>query len=229
MARDFSLGQRLVLWLSTNLVGRLLRLVFATCRVEYLNPEAVERHLQGQVPGIGVTWHRGAIFFLYFLGPYRPAIMVSRSKDGEFLARYIALNGGVPVRGSSSRGGRQALREMCDLLAKGEVLYGATVADGPRGPIYQAKAGMIMLAMHAGLPLFPLMWSADRVWVFPKAWDHTIIPKPFAKVKIMVGRELRYPRHLSHQEMEDARLELETELNRIRDEVDQLCGYKEPA
>lgn len=223
----FSLGQRLLFWLSTNLAGRLLGLLMRTCRVEILSPREEQLYLKEGHPAIAATWHRGAIFFLYFFGRLRPAIMVSRSKDGEFLARFIAHYGGVPVRGSSSKGGGLALKTMVDMVKSGQVRFAATVADGPRGPRYQAKPGMILLAMQTGLPLLPIMWSADRAWVLKKTWDHTIIPKPFAKVKIVCGRELRYPAHLDKEEMEAARQELERELNRLKDELDGLCGLRE--
>ncbi|MFH1033720.1 MAG: lysophospholipid acyltransferase family protein [Pseudomonadota bacterium] len=227
--RRFSLGQRLLFWLSTNLAGRLAGLMMRTCRVEILSPREEQKYLKEDNTAIAATWHRGAIFFLYFLGPLRPAIMVSRSKDGEFLARFIELYGGLPVRGSSSKGGGAALRTMAEMVQSGQARFAATVADGPRGPRYQAKAGMILLAMRTGLPLLPVMWSADRAWVLKNTWDHTMIPKPFAKVKVMAGRERHYPPHLGKEEMEAARLELEQELNRIKDELDRICGFAEPA
>lgn len=224
----YSRWQRLQFWLVTNLAGRCLRLLFRTCRVTIHPQDRVERHLVRREPAIGVTWHRGAVFFLYYLGPYRPAIMVSRSKDGEFLARFLELMGAVPVRGSSSKGGREALREMVEMIHQGRVDFGATVADGPRGPRYQAKSGMILLASLTGLPLLPIMWSADRVWTFTKAWDRTIIPKPFARVQVEVGRELRYPKGMHKEQMEAARLELEQELNLLRIDLDRRCGYQPP-
>ncbi len=224
----YSRWQRFQFWLVTNLAGRGLRLLLGTCRVTIHPPERVERHLVGREPAIAVTWHRGAVFFLYLLGPYRPAIMVSRSKDGEFLARFLEMMGAVPVRGSSSKGGREALREMVEMIHQGQVDFGATVADGPRGPRYQAKSGMILLASLTGLPLLPIMWSADRVWTFRKAWDHTIIPKPFARVQVEVGRELHYPKVMHKDDLEAARLELEQELNRLRLDLDQRSGYQPP-
>ncbi|CAO0824663.1 Kdo2-lipid IVA 3' secondary acyltransferase [Desulfarculales bacterium] len=225
----FSLRQRLLFWLSTNLASRLVGLLLSTCRVEILSPREEQLYLLEKNPLIAATWHRGAIFLLHFFGHLRPAIMVSRSKDGEFLARFIELYGGRPVRGSSSKGGGAALRTMAEMVASGQTRFAATVADGPRGPRYQAKPGMILLAMRTGLPLLPVMWSADRVWVLKKTWDHTMIPKPFAKVRLMAGRELRYPEHLDKEGMEAARLELEQKLNRLKDELDQLCGFVEPA
>lgn len=221
--------QRLKFGLITGLAGAILRAWFGTCRSQVLSSEAYDKYIVQGRSAIGVTWHRGAIFFLYYTGFLKPAIMISRSKDGDLLARFTAGMGGVPVRGSSSRGGLAALREMAEYLQGGRPRYAATVADGPRGPRYEAKKGMIALAMKTGLPLLPIMWSANRQWVFKKSWDHTILPKPFARVYLKAGRELFYPPAMSPEELEVARRELEDELNRLKDELDSLTGYSEPA
>ena len=225
----YSRWERCKFWLVSQLAARLLRTLFRTCRNEILRPDLVEKYFERGRPGIGVTWHRGAIYALYFFGPKRPAIMISRSRDGEYLARYLAIMGGVPIRGSSSRGGAGALKAMAEYLKKDRGRYAATVADGPQGPRYRAKKGMIALAMQTGLPLVPLMWSARRVWVLGKTWDRTMIPKPFAKVVLTAGREFYYPPDLKGPEMEAARQELEDELNRIKDELDAITGYQDPA
>jgi lysophospholipid acyltransferase (LPLAT)-like uncharacterized protein len=227
-AKQPTLGQRIKFWLVADLGARLFKLLFATCRVKVLTPEADRRLLSGQWSVIGATWHRAAVFFLYYYGRLGPAIMISRSKDGELLARYLKVMGGVPVRGSSSKGGGEALREMEDMIKSGRVTQAATVADGPRGPRYLAKPGMILLAMRTGRPLLPLMWSCDRAWVFGRSWDRTMIPKPFSTVVMVYGRELYYPPDLDKEGLEAARLELEGELNRLRVQVDELCGHHDP-
>ncbi|MCF8031596.1 MAG: lysophospholipid acyltransferase family protein [Desulfarculaceae bacterium] len=221
--------ERFKFWLASQVAARLLRLLFRTCRNRILRPDLVEKFFDAGKPGIGVTWHRGAIYFLYFFGAQHPAIMISRSRDGEYLARYLKIMGGVPVRGSSSRGGLAALKEMADYLRDHPDGYAATVADGPRGPSCRAKKGMIALAARTGLPLVPMMWSSNQVWVLKKTWDRTMIPKPFAKVVLTAGREFHYPPDIKGEELEQARQELEDELNRIKDELDAITGYKEPA
>jgi hypothetical protein len=226
--RRYGWGQRLAFWLAGAVGSRLARLWFATCRVEMLSPGQAERVLGQGRRVVGVTWHRGAIFFLYFFGRLRPAIMVSRSKDGEYLARFIAAMGGRPVRGSTAHGGARALQEMAAMLESGETDCAATVADGPRGPRYQAQRGMLVLAQRTGLPLLPIMWSADRALTLRKTWDRTMLPLPFARVAVMAGREFRLPADLDREQMENARRELERELNRLREELDRRMGYKDP-
>lgn len=226
--RRLSAWESFVAGAAAWLGGLLLRLWFSTCRVEMLSKEEEQRFLVGNQPAIGITWHQHAIFFLWRFGFTGAAVMISRSKDGEYLARFASRMGCVPVRGSSSRGGVAALKEMARALDSGVVNHAATVADGPRGPRRKAKKGMIVLAMNTGLPLFPIAWSADRCWVLKSTWDQTMLPKPFAKIKMMAGKELRFPPEMSGEQLEQARRDLEDELNRITDELDRLCGRDMP-
>ena len=220
----FSLGQRLGFWLAAFVGSWLLKAIFATCRVELINRELIESFRFKRMKVIGATWHRAAIFFLYYFGCTNPAIMISRSKDGEYLARFVENMGGLAVRGSTQHGGREALNEMAQAVASGKCPAAATVPDGPRGPRYKAKKGMIALAQRTGLPLVTVMWSTDRAWVLRKTWDLTMIPKPFARVKMKAGRIFEYPPEMSPREMEKARQDLEDELNRLRKELDAACG-----
>lgn len=218
----YSPWQRLKFFMAARLGSWLMRLVVFTCKVQVVNPELEQRYFRSGRPALIVTWHRCALFGLTYMGRWRPATMASLSKDGEMLSRFERMVGCVPMRGSSSRGGLQAQRGMVRYMQQGG-LMAANVADGPQGPRYVAKIGMISLAQLTGLPLLPVMWSAKRVWVFKKSWDHAMIPKPFAHIKILYGREFQIPRRLSPQQMEQIRLELESELDRIRDEADRLC------
>jgi lysophospholipid acyltransferase (LPLAT)-like uncharacterized protein len=220
----FSLGQRLGFWLAAFLGTWLMKAILATCRVELINREILEGIKSSRLRVVGATWHRTAIYFLYFFRRVKPAIMISRSKDGEYLAHFVENMGGVAVRGSSQHGGHEALEEMAEALTSGRCPSAATVADGPRGPRYKAKKGMIALAQRTGMPLATLMWSADRAWVLRKSWDLTMIPKPFARIKLKAGKVFKYPPEMSPQEMEQARQDLEGELNRLRKELDAACG-----
>jgi lysophospholipid acyltransferase (LPLAT)-like uncharacterized protein len=209
---------RPLLWLA----GFTIKLVFSTCRVTLLTPWEIKDK------AIGVTWHRAAIFFLYYTRRARPAIMVSRSRDGELLSAFIRQLGAIPVRGSSSRGGAAALREMAEGLNSGRFSHGATVADGPQGPRYVAKEGMIMLAMLSGAPLLPVMWSCDRAWILGNTWDKTMIPKPFARVWLEMGAPIYYPPAMSKEQLQTARGQLQNILEDMRLRLDKMAGHRDP-
>ncbi|MDR1397862.1 MAG: lysophospholipid acyltransferase family protein [Desulfarculales bacterium] len=209
---------RPLLWLA----GLLLKLNFATCRVTHLTPWEIKDR------SIGVTWHRASIFFLYYTRKKKPAIMVSQSRDGDILSAFISQLRSVPVRGSSSRGGLAALKELAAGFKSGRFRHAATVADGPQGPPYVAKEGMIMLSVLSGAPLIPMIWSCDRAWIFRRAWDKTMIPKPFARVWMEMAPPISYPAKMSKEEMEAARKALQNQLEEMRRRLDALAGHRDP-
>jgi lysophospholipid acyltransferase (LPLAT)-like uncharacterized protein len=219
---------RLAISLVTNFASGLIRLWFKTCRVRLTRQDLFEQWAYNDRQVIVVTWHRAAIFFVYYFGHFRPMIMFSRSKDGEYLARFSQKFGVRPVRGSSTRGGTEALREMIGHLKSGGKAC-ATVLDGPQGPPRTAKKGMIVLAMETGVPIIPIIWSSPRVWTFKKTWDRTMLPLPFSPITIHCSEPIYVPPGLNPAGQEEYRLRLEETLNRLTDEVDRLCGYRPPA
>lgn len=209
---------------AVNLAYGLCRLWFSTCRVKILQPEIHQRWVLGPRPYIGATWHRGAIFYCYYYGPRRHLVMFSQSEDGEYLARFAEKCGMIPVRGSSTRGGRRALVQMIRHLRAGRGSC-ATVLDGPQGPRFVAKKGLLVLAKNTGVPLLPGNWSADRVLTLEKTWDKTLVPKPFSTVVLGYREPLFIPRDCSEEELEGYRRELEKRMNDVVREVDEECGY----
>ncbi|NNF99916.1 MAG: lysophospholipid acyltransferase family protein [Desulfobacteraceae bacterium] len=211
--------------LITGLATRLFHIWFSTCRVNIIGQEVHRRYFLGNEKAVGATWHKGAIFLVWFFRKLRPMVMVSKSEDGDLIAGFAERLGAIPARGSSSRGGRDALKKMLDYLKKTPDAKVATVMDGPRGPRLVAKKGMILLAMFSGVPLIPVVVSANPAITFTKAWDRTIIPLPFSKVTILYGKPWSVPRRMSEDQLEDFRFEVETTLNRMLAEADRDTGY----
>jgi lysophospholipid acyltransferase (LPLAT)-like uncharacterized protein len=211
--------------LVTNTGAGLLKIWFKTCSVRITRPDLYREWVLSDRQLIAVTWHRAAIFFVHYFGSLHPKILFSQSKDGEYLARFAQKFGVQPVRGSSTRGGVEALREMIDYLKKGGKAC-ATVLDGPTGPARVAKKGMMGLAMGTGIPIIPIIWSASRVWTFKKSWDKTMIPLPFSRITIHCSDPIYLPAELNKAGLEAYRLQVEKTLNRLTDEIDCLCGYR---
>ena len=140
------------------------------------------------------------------------AAMVSASKDGGLLARILELFGVEPVRGSSSRRGPQALRE---LIAWGERGYDLAITpDGPRGPRYHVQEGVISTAQITGLIIVPVAYHLN--WKYQiKSWDRFQVPLPFACCEITVGHPMRVPREATSTEREALRQQLENELRSV--------------
>lgn len=172
-------------------------------------------------PIIMCFWHNRILGITHcFLRKYprgkRPGVTVltSPSRDGEILAGVARGLGMGAVRGSSSRRGSQALRELVRLVeARHDI---AITPDGPRGPRYKLGPGAILLAQTTGAVLAPV--HAKFSWcVRLKSWDGFIIPLPFSKVSVTVDHAIPVPRELGAEEFEQTRLKLETLLKNEAD------------
>ena len=143
---------------------------------------------------------------------HRLVALVSASKDGGFLTAILELFQMQPVRGSSSRRGAQALREMVAWGRRGHDL--ALTPDGPRGPCYVVQEGVISTAQLTGLPIVPITYHLN--WkIRVKSWDRFQIPLPFAVCTVTLGKALRVPRATDAAGREQLRLQLEADLRAI--------------
>lgn len=155
------------------------------------------------------TWHQhffAAIRHFQNYRNFKPALMISKSSDGEIIAGVAEKSGWHAVRGSSSRGGREALRNMVDHLS--ETGFAAHIVDGPRGPAGTVKAGVVQLAHVTDAAIIPFYVSADRAWYF-NSWDSFFIPKPFARVNISFGEIIKFTPANNTATFENQRLYLE--------------------
>lgn len=153
------------------------------------------------------SWHQQFFSSLGYFNRYRfarPAIMISRSRDGDLVSQVAELAGWHPVRGSSSRGGFAALKEMIKHLRRHRLA--GHILDGPQGPAGHIKPGIIMMALAAGAVIVPGYMEVDRCWQL-HSWDRFVIPKPFARVRFVFCKPF-YPD--KKRDFEEQRRELET-------------------
>jgi lysophospholipid acyltransferase (LPLAT)-like uncharacterized protein len=218
-------------WLFGWVIKAVTSLLFMTCRVQVFGQEIETAYLEKN-KGKGLpyaSWHRGLFFFVYFYRNLKFIVMASASKDGELATQATRRFGWIPVRGSSSRRGSQALQEMQVLFEKGH--RGGLVVDAPTGPPCVSKIGIIILAKRTGLPILPVMWNADKSWRI-KSWDRSIIPKPFSRIVFLYGDELLHvPTDASEEACENLRKELDVRLCRMMYQTDhffRLPGITDP-
>ena len=167
-------------------------------------------------------WHRCLIpAACYFHGVIKPAVLISRSFDGELIARTIERLGYRTVRGSSSRYGASGLRALARAMENG---YPAIfTADGPRGPLYKAKPGAVKLAQLTGYPIGAFYALPERAWML-RSWDSFMIPKPFSRVAVSWTREIRVARTDGPEILEVKRIEVEDMLERARQNAERHFG-----
>ena len=189
--REFSLRERILLSLISWAGYLVITLIGPTLRYSLSWEE--ESSPPGTIfekPVIYSFWHRAVFPAAWMWRKLCIAVMVSRSFDGEYIARIIEKLGFVAVRGSSSRGATGALLGMKGVLEQGESV--AFTIDGPKGPRYVAKMGAVLLAKKSGHPIVPVTMALDRFWTTP-SWDLFQIPKPFTRARVYVAPPIYVP------------------------------------
>ncbi|MBW2412203.1 MAG: lysophospholipid acyltransferase family protein [Deltaproteobacteria bacterium] len=197
-------------------------IILSTCHVRVFGREIEKKYFEDN-PGkslLYASWHRGVIYSVFFYRNARFVGMASTSDDGEIAAQGARRFGWKIVRGSSTRRGSQALREMISMTQKG--YRAGLVVDAPRGPAHLSKPGVIVLAKMSGIPLLTGIWSADRYWRV-NSWDRTIIPKPFARIVGLYSESLiKVPPDASREECEQYRQQLDNTLNKLMYQTDHF-------
>lgn len=159
---------------------------------------------------IGALWHNRLLIFPIILRRFFPhrqgAALISASRDGDLLSDAIHRFDYDVIRGSSSKLGATALLQLGDVLAKrGDVVI---TPDGPRGPAYELGPGIIFLAQKTGAAVLPMNIEYSSCWRV-KSWDRFIIPRPFSKVRVIIGRPEPIRPASTDQEFEAERLRLQ--------------------
>lgn len=156
-------------------------------RYRHINPhlrlQAEAMHPRGSFAI--ASWHQNCFAGILSHARQNIALLISRSFDGAVISAVAKSLGHDPVRGSSKKGGREALDELMQRASQGQAM--AFTVDGPKGPIHEVKRGVLELSATTGAPVLPLLAVADRFWVLHKSWDKFRVPKPFARVSIVYG------------------------------------------
>jgi lysophospholipid acyltransferase (LPLAT)-like uncharacterized protein len=181
----------------------LFRLWAKTLRLQLEDPHNGVALVRDR-PVIFAIWHNRLLmlpppFDRWF--PTRQSIgLISASRDGDLVSLLIERSGYGTIRGSTSRKGVIALRQLVDALAAGSnVLF---TPDGPRGPVYEVSPGVIYVAQKSGAPILPLHMEYSSCWRL-KSWDRFCVPRPFSKVRFILGAAFR-PEQTTDAEQFDA-------------------------
>jgi lysophospholipid acyltransferase (LPLAT)-like uncharacterized protein len=159
---------------------------------------------------IGALWHNRLLIFPFVLRRFfsnrRGAALISASRDGDLLADAIARFGFDVVRGSSSRLGASAILQLTDVLASGRDVV--ITPDGPRGPAYELGPGIIFLAQKSGAAVLPVNMEYSSCWRL-KSWDRFVLPRPFARIRVIIGQPYRVRLANTVDDFEAERLRLQ--------------------
>ena len=203
----------------------ILRLYFLLIRVRAIHEKEFRAHLNQGGRVIAALWHQRILIVMGYARRFRefsPAVMISRSRDGEMIADVYRRLNFRPVRGSSSSGGREALAAMVADLSTN--LCAVHILDGPRGPRGVIKAGIIRMAQLSGAPIVPVYISVNRAWRL-KSWDRFLIPKPFSTVCARFDKPIHVPAELDNEAFEAIRLDIEKRMRNNQEADDRDCGW----
>lgn len=202
--------QRLLFSSAAAFVPFLFRLLGLTWSFRFVNRGPYRNLVLPGKPLIGALWHQTLLPATWTFRDRGICILISLSRDGELITRISRRLGYGAVRGSSSRGGREALQQMTAFLIRGGQL--AVIADGPKGPAREPKIGCIIAAKRSQVPLLPIglhIRGAARA----RSWDRTVIPLPFARITIAFGEPILVPFDAGEDDCETIRLLLRDRLN----------------
>jgi lysophospholipid acyltransferase (LPLAT)-like uncharacterized protein len=211
-------------WKLVGTLGKLLvDFIFRTSIIEIQGQKAIEKQIKSR-KCIMAIWHSRIMLFSYFFKGMNASILVSRSDDGEIIARILQAQGQETIRGSTRKGGLRAISKLIkDLKNNGRP--GAIIPDGPQGPRFQVQPGVVLLAKKTGYPIIPATYSAKKIKVF-SSWDRFILPYPFTRCRMVYGKLISVPSDADQTGLENCRRALEKELNRITKSADRHFGHQ---
>ena len=191
----------LLAWLYIQLVGKTSR----------INIREVNRYTG---PAVYALWHRQEVLFIYLHRNQHVCGLVSKSKDGEYMARILKRFGFTFVRGSTTTGGIMALRGLIKAARDGYSV--AITPDGPKGPIFKVQPGIVYLAQKAHVPVIPVACALSKKKIL-RSWDKYQFPLPFGRIEAVYGQPLAIA---ETDDVQAKTLELENILNKLTEEAE---------
>ena len=218
--------RRLYYFLGLPVLRGVIKLLTSTYRFEaVLGEENVEPFLDDSNSCAPAYWHQhhvlcSTLVRRWIRRGFKACFLISGSVDGEVPERIARSWGAEVIRGSANESGALALRDMQAMMKRGYSIV--TTADGPRGPIYEIKPGVVVMARIGNVPVLPIACAADRAWYLDR-WDRFMIPKPFARIVMAVGEPYLIPREVSLEDIEPHRLNVqEAVMSLMRESEEQL-------
>lgn len=229
--RRRTVARRLLYVLGLPVLRGLIKLLTSTYRVErIIGEEHIEPFLGGEAVCAPAYWHQhhilGSMLIRRWLARgFKPCFLVSGSVDGDVPERIARAWGAEVIRGSANQSGALALRDQQRMMKQGYSIV--TTADGPRGPQHEFKAGTILMARVAGIPILPIGCAAERAWYLTRRWDDFMIPKPFTRIVIAVGEPVPVPREVALDALEPVRLNVQARVMSLMTESAKALEARE--
>jgi lysophospholipid acyltransferase (LPLAT)-like uncharacterized protein len=215
--REWKISLAVAPWVASG----LLRAAFATLR----RTDVGRQHPDGcwaKGERIIVAFWHGRLLMMPFGYPGTPAtILISLHRDGEYISRIARRLGFTVIRGSATRGGAQAFRQLVYILRGGQNVV--VTPDGPKGPRHRVKTGVIELSRLSGMPILPIAFGAWPRTIL-KSWDQFLIPHPFGRGVFVWGEPIYVPPRLGRADGEKYQELLAERLDAVTAEADSRAA-----
>lgn len=188
MAKLFSKAskRKVMTWVIPPILIAFVRLLYFTCKKRFIYKKD-----NSNIPSIYAMWHGELLMipyaYLYYTKRKTIDAIISQHFDGEMVSRFLTLQGGGVLRGSSSKGGKEVFRMALNSLKQGRDI--GITPDGPRGPRHSVAHGLVSIAMLTKAPIVTLNCKASSYWSM-RSWDKFTIPKPFSTLEFYIGEPL---------------------------------------
>ncbi len=199
-----------------------IRLVYWTSKRVYYVEAGAKPLMEGSENAIFAFWH-GRLMMCPTLEPpgRKMHVLISHHRDGILISKTIGHFGVATIAGSSSKGGSAAVKEILRTIKKGENI--SITPDGPRGPMQIAQMGIVTVAKLTGRPVLPVTFSSSRNRRM-RSWDRFMVALPFGKIAFCVGAPILVSRELDADGEEQARLAVESAMNRLVEIADAIVS-----
>jgi lysophospholipid acyltransferase (LPLAT)-like uncharacterized protein len=177
----------------------LVRVLAWSWKTRFVNRDQIESHHGGGSGPVVAFWHQQIPAAIGSHFGYPACVLISQHRDGEMIAHISKRLGFHTMRGSSSQGGAQVVREMLEGNFGEDAL--CFTPDGPRGPCFSVAPGMVFIAAKSHRPVVLTGFAASKFWQ-AKSWDRMVIPKPFARIVITYSDHLGVPDEAAGEEGE---------------------------
>lgn len=210
--RRMTPARRLYYFIGTPILRAVTRVLVWSYRYQpLLGAEHIEPFIRGDKTGAPAYWHQHHVLCSsqvrrWIRRGFRACFLISGSVDGEVPERIARAWGAEVIRGSANESGALALRDQHAMMKRGYSIV--TTPDGPQGPQYELKTGVMVMARIGGVPVVPIACAADRAWYLDR-WDRFMIPKPFSRVVVGVGEPYEIPPGTPLDKIEPHRLNVQ--------------------
>ena len=171
------------------------------------------------------VWHDAVVMPIFGRPQVRTTALVSLHRDGTFVESLLKCVNMPVVRGSSGRRGASAMRGLLNIAQTQDIVV---TPDGPRGPRHQIKNGIVYLASRSGNSIVPTGFSTSRCWRIQGSWTDQVIPKPFSKVVLLVGKPISVPQGISRGDLPHYMELVQSEMHRLDVKAANLLEPRSP-